>query len=113
MNETEVGAKTLPIRLVLTALPYKGNRYILGTLFCITEYQSALKPVSTESTFCVWVPTACSVVFLKTPSMQFYLGRCCPRITEMCVFKKIAMLFVGANVFGARILYSRSTDINS
>jgi hypothetical protein len=43
----QLGAKTPPIlsqiRLTLTALPWKGNQFSLGTQFLITEYQAAIK----------------------------------------------------------------------
>jgi hypothetical protein len=77
------------IRLPLTMLPWKRNRLLLGRPRMVVEYRptmksvSLVKPVSRKSKFRDWAPTMCSVIFLKLPLMQFYLGRRPPYITEI------------------------------
>jgi hypothetical protein len=55
------------------------TKLLLGRPLFITKYQRTMKsiqpvrPVSTNSTFHIWAPSAHIVIFLTPPFMRFYL----------------------------------------
>jgi hypothetical protein len=54
-----------------------------------------------------WDPSVHTVIFLKIPSMQFYLGTLAPQITKIDTFKKITILFLEAPFEGPLFLVAR------
>jgi hypothetical protein len=68
------------IRLILTTLPWKRNRLLLGRPLLVDELEAtvrsiwSLKPVSGKWTFHLRAPLASIATSLKFPHMQLYLG---------------------------------------
>jgi hypothetical protein len=42
-----------------------------------------VKPISAKLTFHIYAPDVHNCSSLKIPTVQFYLGGCCPKITEI------------------------------
>jgi hypothetical protein len=93
LGDIKTDSTTVPvpshIRSVSTMLPWKQNRFLLGKLLLVAEYQITVKsawvvrPASIKSTFLSWGPRARSVVFPNMSIMTFYLWTWSPQITQV------------------------------
>jgi hypothetical protein len=70
--------------MTLAMLHWIWTQLLLSRPLLVTEYQVIIKsirhiqPVLIKLTFCVSAPSACTIIFLKMPSIPFYLQRWSP-----------------------------------